>query len=99
MRTFPDDEAAMAAALALSQQGRLTAPPNPWVGCVLVGPDGELRSQGYHRAPGEPHAEAAALAEAGASARGATAYVTLEPCAHTGRTPPCAAALVDAGVS
>ena len=88
----------MAAALALGEQGRLTAPPNPWVGCVLVR-DGEVVGTGFHRSPGEPHAEAAALAEAGPRARGATAYVTLEPCAHHGRTPPCAPALAEAGVT
>lgn len=88
----------MAAALALGERGRLTAPPNPWVGCVVVR-DGEIVGRGYHRAPGEPHAEVMALAEAGERARGATAVVTLEPCVHFGRTPPCAGALVDAGVA
>jgi diaminohydroxyphosphoribosylaminopyrimidine deaminase / 5-amino-6-(5-phosphoribosylamino)uracil reductase len=93
-----NDEASMAAALALGEQGRLTAPPNPWVGCVLVR-DGALVGQGFHRAPGEAHAEVVALAEAAARARGATAVVTLEPCSHFGRTPPCASALLEAGVS
>jgi diaminohydroxyphosphoribosylaminopyrimidine deaminase/5-amino-6-(5-phosphoribosylamino)uracil reductase len=88
----------MAAALALGEQGRLTAAPNPWVGCVLVR-DGEIVARGFHRAAGEPHAEALALAEAGNRARGATAVVTLEPCTHFGRTPPCAPALVEAGVA
>lgn len=88
----------MAAALALGERGRLTAPPNPWVGCVVVG-DGEVVGRGFHRAPGEPHAEVAALAEAGERARGATVFVTLEPCAHHGRTPPCAPALAEAGVT
>ncbi|MEO7754296.1 MAG: bifunctional diaminohydroxyphosphoribosylaminopyrimidine deaminase/5-amino-6-(5-phosphoribosylamino)uracil reductase RibD [Terracoccus sp.] len=73
--------------------------PNPRVGCVLVGPDGGLVAEGWHRGAGTPHAEAAALAAAGDRARGTTAYVTLEPCAHTGRTGPCAQALVDAGVA
>jgi diaminohydroxyphosphoribosylaminopyrimidine deaminase/5-amino-6-(5-phosphoribosylamino)uracil reductase len=87
----------MAAALALGEQGRLTAPPNPWVGCVLVR-GGEIVGRGFHRAPGEAHAEVVALAEAGERARGATAVVTLEPCAHFGRTPPCALGLLEAGV-
>ncbi len=73
--------------------------PNPRVGCVLVGPDGGLVAEGWHRGAGTPHAEVAALAAAGGHARGTTAYVTLEPCAHTGRTGPCALALVDAGVA
>jgi diaminohydroxyphosphoribosylaminopyrimidine deaminase/5-amino-6-(5-phosphoribosylamino)uracil reductase len=89
----------MSAAVALGEQGRITAPPNPWVGCLIVSPDGEVVGRGFHRAPGEPHAEAHALAEAGPRAAGATAVVTLEPCAHQGRTPPCAPALVEAGVS
>ncbi|WP_051510105.1 bifunctional diaminohydroxyphosphoribosylaminopyrimidine deaminase/5-amino-6-(5-phosphoribosylamino)uracil reductase RibD [Intrasporangium oryzae] len=72
--------------------------PNPRVGCVLVGPDGSLVAEGWHRGAGTPHAEAAALAAAGDRARGTTAYVSLEPCSHTGRTGPCAQALVDAGV-
>jgi diaminohydroxyphosphoribosylaminopyrimidine deaminase/5-amino-6-(5-phosphoribosylamino)uracil reductase len=93
------DEAAMLQAVALGERGRLTAPPNPWVGCVIVGADGEIAGRGFHRRAGEPHAEVSALGEAGGRARGATAYVTLEPCAHHGRTPPCAPALVDAGVT
>jgi len=88
----------MAAAVALGEQGRLTAAPNPWVGCVLVR-DGEIVGRGFHRAAGEPHAEALAISEAGDRARGATAVVTLEPCTHFGRTPPCAPALVEAGVA
>ncbi|HZQ77111.1 MAG TPA: bifunctional diaminohydroxyphosphoribosylaminopyrimidine deaminase/5-amino-6-(5-phosphoribosylamino)uracil reductase RibD [Acidimicrobiia bacterium] len=92
------DEAAMAEAVAQGERGRLTAPPNPWVGCVVVAPDGAIVGRGFHRRAGEPHAEVHALREAGDRARGATAYVTLEPCAHQGRTPPCAPALVDAGV-
>src|SRR2546421_401921 len=88
----------MAAAVALGEQGRLTAAPNPWVGCVLVR-DGEIVGRGFHRAAGEPHAEALALAQAGGRARGATAVVTLEPCTHFGRTPPCTPALVEAGVA
>ncbi|MFN8149388.1 MAG: bifunctional diaminohydroxyphosphoribosylaminopyrimidine deaminase/5-amino-6-(5-phosphoribosylamino)uracil reductase RibD, partial [Candidatus Nanopelagicales bacterium] len=72
--------------------------PNPRVGCVLLAPDGSTVAEGHHRGAGTPHAEAAALSVAGAAARGTTAVVTLEPCAHTGRTGPCAQALVEAGV-
>lgn len=72
--------------------------PNPRVGCVLLAPDGSEIAEGFHRGAGTPHAEAAALTEAGDAARGATAVVTLEPCNHTGRTGPCAQALIDAGV-
>lgn len=87
----------MALALELAARGLYTTHPNPRVGCVLVR-DGELVGTGWHRRAGEPHAEVHALREAGDRARGATAYVTLEPCAHHGRTPPCADALVAAGV-
>jgi diaminohydroxyphosphoribosylaminopyrimidine deaminase / 5-amino-6-(5-phosphoribosylamino)uracil reductase len=73
--------------------------PNPRVGCVLLAPDGSTVAEGYHRGAGTPHAEADALARAGDRARGTTAVVTLEPCNHTGRTGPCAEALVAAGVS
>ena len=86
------DEAAMAEAVALGERGRLTAAPNPWVGCVVVAADGRMVGRGFHRRAGEPHAEVHALREAGDRARGATVYVTLEPCAHQGRTPPCAPA-------
>jgi diaminohydroxyphosphoribosylaminopyrimidine deaminase/5-amino-6-(5-phosphoribosylamino)uracil reductase len=92
------DEAAMAEAVAQGQRGRLTAAPNPWVGCVIVGSEGQVVGRGFHALAGEPHAEVHALREAAERARGATAYVTLEPCAHQGRTPPCAPALVEAGV-
>jgi diaminohydroxyphosphoribosylaminopyrimidine deaminase/5-amino-6-(5-phosphoribosylamino)uracil reductase len=88
----------MAEAVAQGERGRFTAAPNPWVGCVIVASDGEVVGRGFHQRAGEPHAEVHALREAGERARGATAYVTLEPCAHQGRTPPCAPALVDAGV-
>jgi diaminohydroxyphosphoribosylaminopyrimidine deaminase / 5-amino-6-(5-phosphoribosylamino)uracil reductase len=93
-----DDTRFMRLALALGERGRCSAPPNPWVGCVLVR-DGRVVGQGYHRRAGEPHAESWALAAAGARARGATAYVTLEPCAHVGRTPPCVDGLIAAGVA
>jgi diaminohydroxyphosphoribosylaminopyrimidine deaminase / 5-amino-6-(5-phosphoribosylamino)uracil reductase len=91
------DERAMARALELGEHGRRTAPPNPWVGCVIVR-DGVVVGEGFHERPGAPHGEAAALAAAGDRAAGATAVVTLEPCSHHGRTPPCADALIDAGV-
>ncbi len=83
--------------LELAELGARTAAPNPMVGCVIVA-GGEVAGEGWHRAPGEPHAEAVALAAAGGASRGATAYVSLEPCAHHGRTPPCADALIAAGV-
>src|SRR5439155_23232506 len=95
----PNDEAAMAEAVALGERGRLTAAPNPWVGCVIVAPDGAVAGRGFHRRAGDPHAEVHALREAGERARGATAYVTLEPCSHQGRTPPCAPTLVGAGLA
>lgn len=87
----------MRRALALAERGRATVSPNPLVGCVLVR-DGAVVGEGWHERRGGPHAEVAALAAAGAAARGATAYVTLEPCAHTGLTPPCTDALLAAGV-
>jgi diaminohydroxyphosphoribosylaminopyrimidine deaminase / 5-amino-6-(5-phosphoribosylamino)uracil reductase len=92
------DEAWMARAVALAERGRGTASPNPLVGAVLVR-DGRAVGEGFHQAAGEPHAEAAALAAAGPLAAGATCYVTLEPCAHHGRTPPCVDALLEAGVA
>lgn len=88
----------MAEALRLAALGLRTTDPNPRVGCLLVR-SGETVGRGWHRAAGEPHAEALALSEAGARARGAVAFVTLEPCSHHGRTPPCADALIAAGVS
>lgn len=88
----------MARALQLAAQGRYSTHPNPRVGCVIVA-DGEIVGEGWHVRAGEPHAEVHALRAAGARARGATAYVTLEPCSHFGRTPPCALALVEAGVA
>jgi len=93
-----DDHRWMARALQLAERGLLTTTPNPRVGCLLVGPDGLPVGEGWHEKAGEPHAEAHALRQAGERARGATAYVTLEPCSHYGRTPPCARALIDAGV-
>lgn len=88
----------MARALALAERGRATCRPNPMVGCVLV-KDGRAIGQGWHERAGGPHAEVAALADAGDAAAGATAYVTLEPCNHHGRTGPCSVALERAGVA
>jgi diaminohydroxyphosphoribosylaminopyrimidine deaminase/5-amino-6-(5-phosphoribosylamino)uracil reductase len=87
----------MARALQLAVRGMNTTDPNPRVGCVLVN-DGQVVGEGWHVLAGEPHAEIHALAQAGAKARGATAYITLEPCSHHGRTPPCSTALIEAGV-
>jgi diaminohydroxyphosphoribosylaminopyrimidine deaminase/5-amino-6-(5-phosphoribosylamino)uracil reductase len=92
-----DEFGYMAQALRLAKRGLLTTDPNPRVGCVLV-KNGEIIGQGWHQRTGEAHAEILALDEAGATAKGATAYVTLEPCCHTGRTPPCSEALIKAGV-
>lgn len=88
----------MARALELAARGRCGASPNPMVGAVVVDARGEPAAEGWHRAWGGPHAEAAALAEAGERARGATLYVTLEPCTHRGKTPPCADAVLASGV-
>lgn len=87
----------MRRAIALAEGGRYTAMPNPCVGCVIV-KDGRVVAEGFHRAAGEPHAEALALDAAGDAARGATVYVSLEPCCVEGRTPPCVDALLAAGV-
>jgi diaminohydroxyphosphoribosylaminopyrimidine deaminase/5-amino-6-(5-phosphoribosylamino)uracil reductase len=92
------DCAHMARAIRLAEQGLYTTDPNPRVGCVLVR-QGQTVGEGFHRRAGEPHAERNALAMAGRQAKGATAYVTLEPCCHQGRTPPCTDALIEAGVS
>src|SRR6185312_9299484 len=92
------DLAFMARALALTERGRDTCTPNPNVGCVLA-KDGRVIGEGWHERAGEAHAEARALAAATESPEGATAYVTLEPCAHHGRTGPCAEALVKARVA
>ena len=92
------DHEFMARALRLAERGLFSTTPNPRVGCVLV-KDGVVVGEGWHERAGEAHAEIHALRAAGDSARGATAYVTLEPCSHFGRTPPCADALIDAGVA
>jgi len=93
----PEDYRFMARALELARRGLYSADPNPRVGCVVVAAD-RIVGEGWHERAGEPHAEVHALRAAGERARGATAYVTLEPCSHHGRTPPCADALIKAGV-
>ena len=93
-----EDFRLMAHALQLAERGLWTTSPNPRVGCVLAR-GGQIVGEGWHERAGEPHAEVHALRQAGERARGATAYVTLEPCSHHGRTPPCAEALIAAGVS
>jgi diaminohydroxyphosphoribosylaminopyrimidine deaminase/5-amino-6-(5-phosphoribosylamino)uracil reductase len=86
-------------ALDLAERGRGTTSPNPMVGAVIVGEDGTIVGQGFHEAAGGPHAEVRALDEAGALARGATLYCTLEPCCHVGRTGPCVERVVSAGIA
>lgn len=92
------DHANMAQALQLAERGLFSTTPNPRVGCVLV-KDGVVVGEGWHERAGEAHAEVRALAAVGTAARGATVYVTLEPCSHHGQTPPCADALIAAGVA
>lgn len=89
----------MALALSLGRRGQGRTWPNPAVGCVIVAPGERIVGRGWTQPGGRPHAETQALAQAGAAARGATAYVSLEPCAHHGQTPPCAEALIAAGVT
>ena len=96
--TATRDAQFMARALQLARRGLFTTDPNPRVGCVIV-KDGLVVGTGWHERAGEPHAEIHALKTAGERARGATAYVTLEPCCHQGRTPPCTRALIEAGVA
>ncbi len=93
-----EDQVWMQKAIELAKLGQYSTRPNPNVGCVIV-KDGQLIGQGFHPKAGQPHAEVFAMREAGDLARGATAYVTLEPCAHFGRTPPCAKGLVEAAVA
>lgn len=93
-----DDHLYMAQALRLAEKGLYTTTPNPRVGCVIV-KDGTVVGEGWHERAGQAHAEVNALQQAGAQAQGATVYVTLEPCSHHGRTPPCVDALVAAGVA
>lgn len=99
MQPTAADYAHMARAVQLARQGASSTHPNPRVGCVVVGPAGQVIGEGWHERAGEAHAEVRALAAAGAAARGATVYVTLEPCCHTGRTPPCTDALIAAGIA
>jgi diaminohydroxyphosphoribosylaminopyrimidine deaminase / 5-amino-6-(5-phosphoribosylamino)uracil reductase len=96
-RLVTNDEQHMAAAVQVAARVRCHTSPNPWVGCVIVTPSGEI-FEGATAEPGGPHAEATALHMAGAKAAGATLYATLEPCSHHGRTPPCSSAIVAAGV-
>lgn len=96
MRT---DREYLLSAARLALRGRGRAEPNPLVGCVIAAPNGEVVGWGYHERCGEPHAEIHALRRAGSAARGATAYVTLAPCNHVGRTGPCSQALIEAGVA
>jgi diaminohydroxyphosphoribosylaminopyrimidine deaminase/5-amino-6-(5-phosphoribosylamino)uracil reductase len=98
MTTTPAEQAAMRRALELAATPGVPLGPNPRVGCVLLDDAGITVAEGHHRGAGTPHAEADALAHAGAAARGSTAVVTLEPCNHTGRTGPCAEKLIAAGV-
>ena len=99
MAYSPAEQAAMARALDLARTSGVPTGPNPRVGCVILGVDGVVVAEGFHRGAGSPHAEVDALQQAGDRARGATAVVTLEPCNHSGRTGPCATALVEAGVA
>ncbi len=94
-----EHELYMRRALALARRGAGWTSPNPMVGAVVLDSDGQKAGEGWHRAFGGPHAEAEALAEAGDRARGGTLYVTLEPCNHHGKTPPCAEAVIAAGIS
>lgn len=98
MAELNQDRIWMQRAIELARQGQYSTKPNPNVGCVIV-KDGIVIGEGFHPQAGQPHAEVFALRQAGEQARGATAYVTLEPCAHYGRTPPCAKGLVEAGVA
>ena len=98
MSQAADDARHMAHAIRLGARGLGQVWPNPAVGCVLVR-DGRIVARGRTAQGGRPHAERVALDRAGAAAQGATAYVSLEPCAHDGRTPPCAGALIDAGIA
>ncbi|MGM0472102.1 MAG: bifunctional diaminohydroxyphosphoribosylaminopyrimidine deaminase/5-amino-6-(5-phosphoribosylamino)uracil reductase RibD [Bacillota bacterium] len=98
MAAKKSDRHYMKRALELAAQGRGRVNPNPMVGAVIV-KDGQVVGEGYHQAAGEAHAEVNALADAGSDAQGATIYVTLEPCSHYGKTPPCSKALIEAGIA
>jgi diaminohydroxyphosphoribosylaminopyrimidine deaminase / 5-amino-6-(5-phosphoribosylamino)uracil reductase len=93
------DVAAMRRSIALAERGLGLTSPNPIVGCVIVADDGSIVGEGFHSGAGDAHAEVLALRAAGDRAKGATAFVTLEPCRHTGRTKPCSQALIDAGIA
>jgi diaminohydroxyphosphoribosylaminopyrimidine deaminase/5-amino-6-(5-phosphoribosylamino)uracil reductase len=93
------DEAYIERAIALAERGRGRVSPNPMVGAVVLAGDGRIVGEGWHLGPGRAHAEVVALDEAGAAARGATLYTSLEPCTHFGRTPPCTRAILDAGIA
>jgi diaminohydroxyphosphoribosylaminopyrimidine deaminase / 5-amino-6-(5-phosphoribosylamino)uracil reductase len=99
VRAPESDAAMMRRAIALAELGLGSTSPNPIVGAVIVGVEGTIVGEGFHQRAGGPHAEAMALRDAEGLARGATAFVTLEPCRHTGRTPPCTQALIEAGVA
>ena len=99
MSSAANDLRHMRHALALAERAVGTVSPNPAVGCVIVSREGRIVGRGWTKRGGRPHAETEALAQAGAAAKGATAYVTLEPCAHQGQTPPCANALAEAGIA
>lgn len=92
-----DDRHYMEMALALAEKGKGFTSPNPMVGAVVV-KDGQIVGKGWHKACGGPHAEVNAIDDAGDLARGATIYVTLEPCNHTGKTPPCTLKIINAGI-
>ena len=98
MTLSPDHHRYMARAIQLAQKGIYTTHPNPRVGCIIV-QNNKILGEGFHQRTGQPHAEVLALLDAGNKAKDATAYVTLEPCSHTGRTPPCANALIKSGIS
>ena len=98
MVSFPDDRSIMLRALELAEQGRGLVEPNPMVGAVIVDDQRQLLAEGWHAEFGGPHAEAEALRVAGEKSRGATLFCTLEPCAHWGKTPPCADAIIAAGI-
>ena len=93
-----DDHTYMTRALQLAEQGLYSTQPNPRVGCVIV-KEGKIIGEGAHLKAGDSHAEVFAVQQAGDNAKGATLYVTLEPCSHTGRTPPCTHALLQAGIA
>src|SRR5690606_16510824 len=95
---MPADDRFMRLALQFARRGEGLVEPNPMVGAVVVSLDGQIVGQGWHRQFGGPHAEIHALREAGKLAHGGTLYVTLEPCCHTGKTPPCTVAILSAGI-